>query len=325
MKLVGATNWFVRGPFMVEGLLCGALGVAARDRLPADRQGRRACRTSCGHLSLKPAHALAFPITALILLGMGLGARRARLRPHHPPLPARLSDRPSRLVVVEVGRRGRLVARRAVLHAGRAARRSSRRGSATSPTGDLAVVRTGRGRAQRRAGARAGEPDRERPRGAARRDAARASGSSRTTRPSRRIEGRVDLRDLLTYTVDPDTAKDFDDALSFRAEPDGIRAWVHIADVSYFVGAGTPLDHGAMRARVLDVRAGRRRADAAARPGRRPLLAAPERGSPVRDRRAAAERRAALLPLGDPLGRPAHLRAGASGARRRPPCSTRSS
>jgi len=60
-------------------------------------------------------------------------------------------------------------------------------------------------------------------------------------------EGRVDLRDLLTYTVDPDTAKDFDDALSFRREDGGIRAWVHIADVSYFVGAGTPLDGGAAR------------------------------------------------------------------------------
>jgi ribonuclease R len=57
--------------------------------------------------------------------------------------------------------------------------------------------------------------------------------------------GRVDLRDLLTYTIDPDTAKDFDDALSFRREADGIRAWVHIADVSFFVGAGSPLDHGA--------------------------------------------------------------------------------
>jgi len=59
------------------------------------------------------------------------------------------------------------------------------------------------------------------------------------------LAGRVDLRELLTYTIDPDTAKDFDDALSFRRESDGIRAWVHIADVSYFVGAGTPLDHGA--------------------------------------------------------------------------------
>jgi ribonuclease R len=65
------------------------------------------------------------------------------------------------------------------------------------------------------------------------------------TAPEPSFEGRVDLRDLLTFTIDPETAKDFDDALSFRQEPDGIRAWVHIADVSYFVPAGTPLDRGA--------------------------------------------------------------------------------
>ena len=58
---------------------------------------------------------------------------------------------------------------------------------------------------------------------------------------------RVDLRELPTFTVDPDTAKDFDDALSFRREENGIRAWVHIADVSWFVVAGTPLDQGAAR------------------------------------------------------------------------------
>jgi ribonuclease R len=58
---------------------------------------------------------------------------------------------------------------------------------------------------------------------------------------------RVDLRELMTYTIDPDTAKDFDDALSFRREQDGIRSWVHIADVSWFVRAGSPLDHGASR------------------------------------------------------------------------------
>ncbi len=63
--------------------------------------------------------------------------------------------------------------------------------------------------------------------------------------PEPSTEGRVDLRDLVTFTVDPETAKDFDDALSLRREADGIRAWVHIADVSYFVAAGTPLDHGA--------------------------------------------------------------------------------
>ncbi|HSP70978.1 MAG TPA: RNB domain-containing ribonuclease [Gaiellaceae bacterium] len=63
--------------------------------------------------------------------------------------------------------------------------------------------------------------------------------------PAPGVEGRVDLRELLSFTIDPETAKDFDDALSFRREGDGIRAWVHIADVSYFVEAGSPLDHGA--------------------------------------------------------------------------------
>ncbi|MBA3843218.1 MAG: VacB/RNase II family 3'-5' exoribonuclease [Actinobacteria bacterium] len=63
--------------------------------------------------------------------------------------------------------------------------------------------------------------------------------------PALDVPNRVDLRDLLTYTIDPDTAKDFDDALSFRREGDGIRAWVHIADVSWFIPAGTPLDRGA--------------------------------------------------------------------------------
>jgi ribonuclease R len=63
--------------------------------------------------------------------------------------------------------------------------------------------------------------------------------------PSPTLEGRVDLRDLTTFTIDPETAKDFDDALSVREEGDGYRAWVHIADVASFVPAGSPLDHGA--------------------------------------------------------------------------------
>jgi cell division transport system permease protein len=72
MKLVGATNWFVRGPFMVEGLLCGALGsVLAIAFLLIGKVV--AVPHILGHLSLKPAHALAFPVTALILLCMGLG------------------------------------------------------------------------------------------------------------------------------------------------------------------------------------------------------------------------------------------------------------
>jgi ribonuclease R len=65
--------------------------------------------------------------------------------------------------------------------------------------------------------------------------------------PAPSLEGRVDLRDLVTFTIDPETAKDFDDALSFRREGDRLRAWVHIADVSNFVPAGSALDHGAAR------------------------------------------------------------------------------
>ena len=56
--------------------------------------------------------------------------------------------------------------------------------------------------------------------------------------PGPSLEGRADLRDLVTFTIDPETAEDFDDALSVRQEEDGIRAWVHIADVSHFVPAG---------------------------------------------------------------------------------------
>ena len=63
--------------------------------------------------------------------------------------------------------------------------------------------------------------------------------------PEPSLEGRVDLRDQLSFTIDPETAKDFDDAISARREGDGIRVWVHIADVSWFVPAGSPLDHGA--------------------------------------------------------------------------------
>ena len=50
---------------------------------------------------------------------------------------------------------------------------------------------------------------------------------------------------LPTITIDPETAKDFDDAISVVREGDGLRAYVHIADVSHFVAAGSRLDLGA--------------------------------------------------------------------------------
>ncbi len=74
MKLVGATNWFVRGPFMVEGLLCGLAGSLLAVFLLV--LGKEIALPAILHhaLSSDPdVHALAFPMTALILLGMGLG------------------------------------------------------------------------------------------------------------------------------------------------------------------------------------------------------------------------------------------------------------
>jgi ribonuclease R len=65
--------------------------------------------------------------------------------------------------------------------------------------------------------------------------------------PPPTFDGRVDLREQLAFTIDPETAKDFDDAISVRREGERLRAWIHIADVSHFVPAGTLLDLGAAR------------------------------------------------------------------------------
>ena len=59
---------------------------------------------------------------------------------------------------------------------------------------------------------------------------------------------RRDLRDLPTFTIDPPTARDFDDAISAERLDDGaIRVWVHIADVSAHVTPGSPVDREAYR------------------------------------------------------------------------------
>jgi len=61
-------------------------------------------------------------------------------------------------------------------------------------------------------------------------------------------EGRLDYRQVLTLTIDPDDAKDFDDALSLEKLGDGNwRVGVHIADVSAYVKPGTPLDKEAQK------------------------------------------------------------------------------
>jgi ribonuclease R len=60
------------------------------------------------------------------------------------------------------------------------------------------------------------------------------------------LEGRADYREVTTCTIDPLTAKDFDDALSIRyLDNDQIEIGVHIADVTHFVTPGTALDREA--------------------------------------------------------------------------------
>jgi ribonuclease R len=61
-------------------------------------------------------------------------------------------------------------------------------------------------------------------------------------------DARVDLTALPTFTVDPDDARDFDDAISAVREDDGrIRVWVHIADVTAYLRPGGPLEGAAYR------------------------------------------------------------------------------
>jgi ribonuclease R len=60
-------------------------------------------------------------------------------------------------------------------------------------------------------------------------------------------DARVDLTDLPTFTIDPDDARDFDDAVSARREDGHVRLWVHIADVSAYLRPGGPLEREAYR------------------------------------------------------------------------------
>lgn len=62
------------------------------------------------------------------------------------------------------------------------------------------------------------------------------------------LEGRIDLRDEMIFTIDPESARDFDDAVSIAAHPDG--GWavgVHIAAVAEWVKPGSAIDKEALR------------------------------------------------------------------------------
>ena len=73
MKLVGATNWFIRGPFMLEGLLCGLLGSILAVILLV--LGKAVALPSVlPHIggSNSDVHALSFTLNAFALLAAGL-------------------------------------------------------------------------------------------------------------------------------------------------------------------------------------------------------------------------------------------------------------
>jgi len=72
MKLVGATNWFIRGPFMLEGLITGLVGSLAAILLLALGKEIALPRIMPHVIRASDIHAWPFGVTALIILGTGL-------------------------------------------------------------------------------------------------------------------------------------------------------------------------------------------------------------------------------------------------------------
>lgn len=163
---------------------------------------------------------------------------------------------------------GRAASRRLTLHSNRLA--PPRKGSASE--GQIVLVRApgarseGRPAAHGRRGARAGgsqilrvlgRPDVARDvieaamldRGLSREfDPAVEREAAAVAKADPREQPRRDLRDLPTLTIDPVTARDFDDAISAQPLGDGgVRVWVHIADVTAYVREGSLLDREARR------------------------------------------------------------------------------
>jgi ribonuclease R len=120
-----------------------------------------------------------------------------------------------------------------------------RKGAQDASVGDLVLVRLGRGRAHL-------ERVLGRPtdieavlEGLLWHEGVRRPAPPLPEEPGDEEPDRVDLRELVSFTIDPEGAEDHDDALALRVEGEGIRAWVHIADVSTYLPAGSPLDRDA--------------------------------------------------------------------------------
>jgi ribonuclease R len=147
-------------------------------------------------------------------------------------------------LVAELARRGKLLVGDPFFEPGTPVV-VDRKGAGEAAVGDLAVLRLGRGRA--RLEQILGRPDDIEAvlEGLLWHERVRRTHPPLPDEPPSEEPDRVDLRDLVAFTIDPEGAKDHDDALSFRTEGDGVRVWVHIADVSAYVPPGSPLDRDA--------------------------------------------------------------------------------
>jgi ribonuclease R len=130
-------------------------------------------------------------------------------------------------------------------------------GRRAATPGRLALVELGQGRGRARVVRELGDPgraadvvaamleDREVRRGFSRKVEGEAA-EARERAAKLEVERR-DLRDLATFTVDPASAHDFDDAVSAARTRGGVRLWIHIADVAAHVRPGVALDKEAER------------------------------------------------------------------------------
>ena len=161
--------------------------------------------------------------------------------------PARRLDKP---IVAVLEKRGRFLVAEPLFGPG--PRTAVERGEASA--GELVLV--GSGKRGARVLRRLGRPDRARDvveglmldRGLYRSypRAASAEAEASLDEPYA-SDARVDLRELPTFTIDPDDAKDFDDAISARREDGRVRLWVHIADVTAYLRPGGRLEREAFR------------------------------------------------------------------------------
>ncbi len=157
--------------------------------------------------------------------------------------------------MVLVSKRGRFLVGELLFERGGQIELGGGRRAATP--GRMALIELGQGRGRARVDRQLGDPrlaadvldamleDRQIPVGFSRRieeEAGEAAAQAAALDVDRR-----DLRDLPTFTVDPASAHDFDDAVSASRTERGVRLWIHIADVAAHVRPRAPLEKEAYR------------------------------------------------------------------------------